>query len=111
MVVIDDDEDTRELLGFALRQRGATVDVCSSGTDALTRLGGAPVDVVLCDLVLPDMHGGDLATRARAAGSTGIWFGLSGHRAGKHDAFDHFRLKPIDINELIVTLAGLPRPG
>ena len=107
--MVDDDEDTRELLGFALRQRGATVEVCASGAAALGHLATSPADVVLCDLVLPDMDGGELMARVRATGAAAVWFGLSGHPARQGDAFDHFRLKPIDIHELVGALSTLKR--
>lgn len=56
LLLIDDDEDVTYLLQSIFRSDQVTV--CATGAAALSVVGqGTPVDVVLCDLALPDMDG------------------------------------------------------
>jgi PAS domain S-box-containing protein len=70
--VIDDDPDARETLAFALRQAGAAVDVFASGREMAARVAdalarGAPPDLLLLDLAMPEEDGFAVLARIRAA--------------------------------------------
>jgi signal transduction histidine kinase len=69
VLVVDDDEDTRELLARSLRRAGARVEAASGAEEALTRLAVAAPDVLLSDIAMPATTGYDLiaAVRARPA--------------------------------------------
>jgi CheY-like chemotaxis protein len=58
VLVIDDDQDNRELLAELIESAGYEVASCGSGIDAATVLDkrGKPC-VVLADVLMPDMHG------------------------------------------------------
>jgi CheY-like chemotaxis protein len=56
--VIDDDDDLRETLGMMLGYEGYEVSDFASAREAIRRIeGGHPVDVILLDLMMPDMNG------------------------------------------------------
>ncbi len=57
VLVIEDDDAAREVLGHVLRQRGATVDEADSGQSAVDLYYAAPPDVVLSDIVMPRVDG------------------------------------------------------
>ncbi|MEA2434001.1 MAG: two-component system, OmpR family, phosphate regulon sensor histidine kinase PhoR [Actinomycetota bacterium] len=57
VLVVDDNEDHRLLIGRRLEEEGVEVKTASSGGDALEQLEG--VDLVLLDYLLPDMSGLD----------------------------------------------------
>jgi len=58
VLVVDDDRDLRETLCEVLRDDGNTVHAANDGAEALALLrGGAPVDVILLDLMMPRMTG------------------------------------------------------
>jgi PAS domain S-box-containing protein len=59
-LVVDDEQDSRELLEFALRQAGAAVTAVSSAPEALQRLNDRRPTIVLTDIQMPDMDGVDL---------------------------------------------------
>lgn len=69
VMVLDDQEETRDALEALLELHGATVGVAASGADVLARLRDAPraawPDVLLCDLVLPDEDGRDVLAAVR----------------------------------------------
>ena len=55
VLVVDDEESLRHVLGLMLGRVGYEVSSARNGKEALGRLGG--VDVVLCDIRMPDMDG------------------------------------------------------
>jgi CheY-like chemotaxis protein len=61
VLLVDDDEDLREITALALRMEGFTVDTAANGVEALVRLYfETPPDALLLDLVMDAMHGGDV---------------------------------------------------
>jgi DNA-binding response OmpR family regulator len=61
ILVVDDDRDAREIVAAALIEAGYAVDVASDGFEAVAKLQAATPDLVLTDLMMPGMHGVDLA--------------------------------------------------
>ena len=65
ILVVDDQEGVRALLRRALTDRGHTVVEAGDGAEALhlVRRRNGAVDLILCDVVMPQMNGTELATR------------------------------------------------
>lgn len=57
ILVVDDDEDTREFIVFLLEECKASVTAVSSAREALVILSQSPPDVLLSDIGMPDMDG------------------------------------------------------
>jgi PAS domain S-box-containing protein len=57
ILVVDDDPTNRDLLGRRLVRSGYTISFAASGPEALERLAGPVVDLVLLDIQMPDMSG------------------------------------------------------
>ena len=66
VLVVDDEPDLLELVRINLAQSGYTVETAASGSEALTALRRAPPDVMILDLMLPDLSGTELCARVRA---------------------------------------------
>jgi PAS domain S-box-containing protein len=66
ILVVDDNDDVRELLAFFLESRGATVRAVSSTRDALSAVSRARPDAMLADLRMPDEDGYSLVRQLRA---------------------------------------------
>jgi PAS domain S-box-containing protein len=66
VLVVDDEEDARELVREVLRSLGADVHVASSAPEALEKLGTFKPDVVVSDIGMPDADGLSLIRRIRA---------------------------------------------
>jgi two-component system cell cycle sensor histidine kinase/response regulator CckA len=65
ILVVDDQEGVRALLRRELTEHGHTVLEAADGAEALhlVRRRNGAVDLILCDVVMPQMNGTELATR------------------------------------------------
>jgi|SRR5271155_2964373 len=67
LLLVDDNDDVREITALLLRDSGYEVIEASSGIAALAALGANPaIDLLIVDLAMPGMSGIDLLERARA---------------------------------------------
>lgn len=57
VLAVDDNEDNLDLIDDALAGIGAKVTRARSGPDAISHLMSEPFDVVLLDIMMPDMNG------------------------------------------------------
>jgi two-component system chemotaxis response regulator CheY len=64
-LVVDDSPSMRQLISFALKDAGYDVLVAKNGDEALGRLSGAKVDMVITDLNMPEMDGIELIKKLR----------------------------------------------
>ena len=71
LLVVDDQEMNRDMLGRRLRQRGFEVELAEGGREALERIARNPPDLVLLDVMMPDVSGLDVLREVRKAISPG----------------------------------------
>jgi len=64
--IIEDDKDIAELVEFHLRQEKLGTEVCANGSLALTRIRKTPPDLIILDLMLPDMGGLEICKALKA---------------------------------------------
>ena len=64
-LIVDDSASMRQLVTFALTDAGHEVIAAEHGKDAMTKLGGAKVDMVITDLNMPEMDGIELIKQVR----------------------------------------------
>lgn len=62
VLVVEDEDDVREVTCTILRRRGFTVFEANGGPSALKILDGTRVDLLLCDVVMPGMSGPELVS-------------------------------------------------
>ncbi len=65
ILLVDDDEDARFLLGAMLRRRGFEVEVVGSAAECLERLEAEPSRIVVTDVQMPEMSGIELCRQIR----------------------------------------------
>jgi two-component system phosphate regulon response regulator PhoB len=65
ILAVDDEPDLLELVRMSLGAAGYDVETAATGSAALERLRTAPPDLLLLDLMLPDLSGTDLCRRVR----------------------------------------------
>lgn len=68
VLVVDDDEETRDVLKALLDQAGASVRIAPGAADARALVLAAPVDVLISDINMPEEDGYALLRSLRAAG-------------------------------------------
>jgi CheY-like chemotaxis protein len=120
VLVVDDDDDTRELVRTILEYAGALVTLAAGAPAALEVVARLSPDVILSDIAMPGADGYALLHQVRASTpeqapripaiavtAHGRVHGPERTRAAGFDA--HLR-KPIDPWELCRTVAGLARP-
>jgi two-component system phosphate regulon response regulator PhoB len=66
VLAVDDEPDLLELVRMGLDAAGYQVETAATGAAALERLRSSPPDLVLLDLLLPDISGTELCKRIRA---------------------------------------------
>ena len=112
ILLVDDDEDTAEMLHDLLCEVGYQVRVAHSVTEALESDIDA-IDVIVSDIGLPDASGLDLMRRLRASRSDAIrGVAFSGYgteadvRASLDAGFERHLTKPIDFARLLAAIRG-----
>ena len=70
VLIVEDDPDIRELLAFHLGREGFDVATCRTGAEALQHIRMSPPDLVLLDLMLPEVDGLEVCRRLRREART-----------------------------------------
>ena len=70
VLVVEDEADIRDLLAFHLEREGYQVTRATTGPEALRQLRAAPPDLVILDLMLPELDGLEVCRRLRADPAT-----------------------------------------
>jgi two-component system chemotaxis response regulator CheY len=65
ILIVDDSSSMRQLVTFALKDAGYDVISAVDGKDALSKMDGAKVDMVVTDLNMPNMDGIELIKQLR----------------------------------------------
>jgi CheY-like chemotaxis protein len=104
ILVIDDDQYVRMLLGDLLPTWGYEADVVADGVEGLARFGQRRYDAVLTDLAMPHVSGLDVAAGVRTRDpSVGVilFTAFAGELAGEDERLRLRVLrKPLDIDDL-----------
>lgn len=65
ILIVDDEQDILEFVKYNLEKENYIVDTASSGKDALGKLSAVQPDIVLMDLMMPEMDGIECCMRIR----------------------------------------------
>ncbi|PYQ35230.1 MAG: hypothetical protein DMF55_07820 [Acidobacteria bacterium] len=69
LLVVDDNEMNRDLLSRRLKQQGHRVATARNGLEALERIGAEEFDLVLLDIMMPELDGYKVLERLRETGA------------------------------------------
>ncbi|HJV66617.1 MAG TPA: sigma-54 dependent transcriptional regulator [Geomonas sp.] len=110
ILIIEDDRGSREALLVLLQGNGLSVTGCSRGDEGLELLSRDPYDIVISDLLLPDMSGLDILSRIKENSPrtevilvTGNASAETAVQAMKNGAFDYIT-KPLNLDQLRIVL-------
>jgi two-component system phosphate regulon response regulator PhoB len=70
ILVIDDEPDILELVRFGLSQAGFAVDTATTASEGIARIAEQIPDLLVLDLMLPDMSGTEVCRKLRSEAST-----------------------------------------
>ena len=114
-LVVDDEPNLAELLSSALRYEGWVVDTAGKGADALRKVRDNTPDLVVLDIMLPDMDGIEVMRSIRQdhpyipvlflTAKDSVQDRIAGITAGGDD----YVTKPFSLEEVVARLRGLLR--
>jgi DNA-binding response OmpR family regulator len=117
ILVVEDDRDIAELVSRYMEKAGFAVDVRSSGSDALAAIAERPPDLLVLDLMLPQVDGLEICRAVRNNEKTAaIPIIMLTARAEESDRIvgleigaDDYIAKPFSPNELVARVRALLR--
>jgi DNA-binding response OmpR family regulator len=113
LLVVDDNEDNRDMLARRLRRRGYEVSTADSGATALELISSAHCfDAVLLDVMMPDLTGLEVLAKLRTRfNKEQLPILMATARSDSEDVVEALRLgandyvtKPINLDEVISAL-------
>lgn len=115
VLAVDDERSLTELLSMALRYEGWTVHTAATGRDAVATAHEVRPDVIVLDMMLPDIDGLEVMRRVRAdlphvpviflTARDGVEDRVGGLTAGGDD----YVTKPFSLEEVVARIRGLLR--
>lgn len=115
ILLVDDDPKAVKLMGYILHKEGYEIAPALSGKEALELLSREKIDLVILDIMMPEMDGYEVCHRIRANPATAkipvIMLTakampedrIAGYEAGA----DHYITKPVLPQELVATVKAL----
>jgi CheY-like chemotaxis protein len=121
VLVVDDDEDNREMLASVLTHSGARVATAENAAEALTAFERERPHILISDIGLPDEDGYNLLRKLRAlpvtsGGADVPAIALSGYgdpedcAAASLAGFQAHLTKPVELPIVVATVARFLRP-
>ncbi len=118
LLIIEDNDDSRESLGMLLELLGHRVELAENGSQGIAMATATEPRIALVDIGLPDMSGYEVARHLRTTFGDRIYlialtgYSQSDDKKKSHEAgFDAHLVKPASVDELtriLVTVAGQP---
>jgi len=115
ILVAEDDKNLRKLMSAVLKQNGYNVLNAGDGTEALDIMNEAHVDLVISDIMMPNMDGYTFTSELRQSDNTlpvlmvTAKETLEDKRKGFSAGTDDYMVKPIDMDEMLLRVAALLR--
>lgn len=117
LLLVDDEEDLLAPLVYALEKEGHSCVTCVTGEDALAHVEAEPWDLVVLDLMLPDVSGTEVCRRIRQNPKKGdlpiIIVSARGDEFDRVVGFeigaDDYVTKPFSLRELLLRVSALLR--
>jgi len=110
ILVVDDEEQMRDLLAKVLERKGYQVAVSADGSEALALLEREPVDLVVTDVRMPGLDGMEALRAIKELNPETIVLIMTGFgsidqavQAVKEGAYDYIN-KPFKIDEMLLTI-------
>jgi two-component system OmpR family response regulator len=114
VLVVDDDRHIRDVVAFALRKEGFTVAEAGDGAAALAAAEREPPDLLVLDILMPEMDGTEVCRRLRLSSAVPIIFLSSkddeiDRVVGLELGGDDYVTKPFSPRELVARVKAVLR--
>ena len=115
ILVVDDEEHIRKIVKFQLEKAGYAVETAEDGVEALKAIEASPPDLVLLDLMMPNMDGYEVCKRLKSNYQTNhipiimvtAKADLENKLQGFEDGANDYIAKPFAITELLVRVRNV----
>jgi len=113
VLVVEDDEDVRELVRLTLEAAGASVETAATAVEARREMSGAPPDILISDIRMPEEDGYSLIRSLRSAGIATPAIALTAYARqedGEEARAAGFQIhlpKPVDAGRLVDAVVSL----
>jgi two-component system OmpR family response regulator len=115
VLVVDDEPNIVDVIGMALRYQGFAVESAGTGAEALSAVSAFKPDIIVLDVMLPDMEGFDVAERLGARHARVPIIFLTARDAtqdkirGLTLGGDDYVTKPFSLEELVARIRSILR--
>lgn len=112
ILIVDDEERIRRLLKMYLEREGYTIDEAGDGKTALNKALNIDYDIILLDLMLPEMDGVETCSKIREVKATPIiMLTAKGEEANRVQGFevgaDDYVVKPFSPREVVYRVKAI----
>ena len=113
ILIVEDELSIREMVQLCLTKNGYKADIAENGTAAADRLESQSYDLILLDIMLPDVSGFDLIGYIRQFGIPVIFVtakaSVTDRVKGLRLGADDYLVKPFDLQELLARVEAVLR--
>lgn len=114
ILVVEDDPTVQKQLVRTLREQSYAVDASNDGREGLYKIENWPFDLVVLDIMLPEMNGLDMLAEMRKTKQTPVLLltardSVNDRVEGLNRGADDYMTKPFDIEELLARVRSLLR--
>ncbi|UNC91368.1 response regulator transcription factor [Candidatus Contubernalis alkaliaceticus] len=115
ILVVEDDKNLQKLMTAVLNQNGYSVLSAMDGLQALEVLDVLHVDLIICDIMMPNMDGYTLTDTLRKLNNNlpilmvTAKEDINDKRTGFLVGTDDYMVKPVDMDEMVLRVASLLR--
>lgn len=115
IMVVEDDKNTRKLMDEILKQNGYNVILAKDGVEALEKMDEQHVDLIVLDIMLPNMDGYEFTETLRKCGYYLPILMVTAKETpeDKKKGFivgtDDYMVKPVDEDEMVLRIKALLR--